>query len=237
MATPRYETTCIEKKLIATDVYQLRFIKPEGFAYSAGQFVLFDTPHVDDLSTTEPRAYSIASMQDEEDLLFVIKLKDGGRFSEFLRQKLDVGTEMTFVGPLGFFTPTLNDHAKMLIGTGTGIAPLRAHLRFFAQHEYSHVVHVLFGVRESTDLFWVDELKALGSTLPSFSLHLCLSAKHINNDHYHGRVSALLPSLITDALTTDVSLCGNPAMVKELKTQCIDALQIPKKQVHGEGYV
>jgi ferredoxin-NADP reductase len=237
MATPSFLVTCTEKTLIATDVYQLHFTKPEAFSYRAGQFVLFDTPLVHDANDVQPRAYSLASVPDEDDLLFVIKLKDGGRFSEFLEQKIDVGSAMTMKGPFGFFTPKHNDHTKLFIGTGTGIAPFRAHLLSLLKAGDTSPLCVYFGVRNEEDLFWTEEMLSLSNQYSNLSMHCCLSGENADQEYLHGRVQEFFPESVSDPLNTDVYICGNPAMVKEVKTLCIDVLGIPKVQVHGEGYV
>jgi NAD(P)H-flavin reductase len=233
MATPSFLITCTEKRLIATDVYQLRFTKPDGWTYKAGQFLLLDAPLVHDANDIQPRAYSLASLPDEDDLLFVIKLKDGGR----VRQKIDVGYVMTMKGPFGFFFTKENDHQKIFIGTGTGIAPFRPQILSLLHNGDTAPIHMYFGVRNEEDLFWKDEMLSLSSQYSNLSIHCCLSGENADPQYLHGRVQQFFPQSITNSLTTDIYICGNPVMVKDIKKLCIDVLGIPKVQVHGEGYV
>jgi ferredoxin-NADP reductase len=50
-------------------------------------------------------------------------------------------------------------------------------------------------------------------------------------------VQAVLPAIITDPMLSKVFLCGSPAMLADTKKLCIETLQMPKANVHGEGYI
>jgi NAD(P)H-flavin reductase len=38
-------------------------------------------------------------------------------------------------------------------------------------------------------------------------------------------------------MLSKVFLCGSPAMLADTKKLCIETLQMPKANVHGEGYI
>ncbi len=106
MPTPSHTIVCTGKRLVAPNVYELAFQKPALFPFKSGQFVLFDVPlltHPDDI---QPRALSIASSPNEGELLFAVKLKEGGRASEWVKKTLHEGISARMQGPLGLFTIT-----------------------------------------------------------------------------------------------------------------------------------
>lgn len=237
MATPRHTITCTKKELVAPGVYELRCTKPATMQFTAGQFLLFDVPLLQDPTDIQPRAYSIASTPDEDDLLFCIKLKEGGRASQWIVDVLQVGTEVSVVGPLGLFTVKENADTLVFIATGAGLAPLRSQAKYALEHGDTRTMHLIFGVRDVQDFFWREDLQMLADAYPQFSLHLTLSGDAAGWDGLRGRVQTILPSLSLDPAKTSIYICGAPAMVNDVKTYCMDTLHIEKAKVHAEGYI
>lgn len=237
MPTPSYTTTVTEKKLLAPAVYEFRCKKPEGLAFKAGQFVLIQTPLLSDPNDIQPRAYSIASAPEEDELLFVVKLKLGGRFSNFLEKKIDVGTELTLQGPFGVFTLRESTNDIILVATGSGIAPFRSQLISALRKNDPRTIHLLFGVRYEEDLYWVEEFKTLETEYGNLHVHLCLSGENPTWKGKRGRVTEHIDACIKNPQTTDLYVCGSPEMVKDIKSRAIDMLKLPKANVHGEGYI
>ena len=96
---------------------------------------------------------------------------------------------------------------------------------------------LVFGVRKREDLFWVDHFDALAEKHSNFHFHPTLSAPSPDWTRGKGRVQAILPDIIKDSMQTKVFLCGSPAMLADTKKYCIETLQMPKANVHGEGYI
>src|SRR3989338_5483142 len=65
--------------------------------------------------------------RSEENIALCIKLIEGGAASSYLKEKVE-GDILTYKGPLGNFNP-LDGGRQILIGVGTGIAPLRGIIR------------------------------------------------------------------------------------------------------------
>ena len=237
MVTPSYEIRCTEKTLLAPNVYELVFEKPKGFMFKAGQFVLVDVPLISDPTDIQPRAYSLASTPEERDLLFVVKLKEGGRCSEWLEQKIEVGTVSTVKGPFGFFTLRQNMNDCIFVATGAGIAPFRGHIIEALGMSDPRTMHLFFGVREESDLFWTETFRQLEVKHPNFHFHLCLSGTDEEWRGNKGRVQQFIPSVIRDPNATDLYACGAPEMVSDIKKLALDTWKLPKAQVHGEGYI
>ncbi len=239
MTSQSFCIVCTKKSLIAPDVYELMFTKPEGFSYKAGQFVLFEVPLVDNPADLQPRAYSIASAPEEKDLLFVIKLKPGGRASRWVSEVLTEGSVVGMGRPLGLFTLAPEDQGHFVfVGTGSGVAPLRSHLVSCLEYRKSNAgMDLIFGVRNREDLFWIDHFEDLARRHSNFHFHPTLSAPPVDWTGMKGRVTSVMPGIIKDSATTKVFLCGSPAMIADTKKLCIETLQMPKANVHGEGYI
>ena len=237
MVTPSYSITCSKKQLIAPGVYELRFSKPDGFSFRAGQFVLFDVPLISNASDIQPRAYSIASSPSEHELIFVVKVKEGGRFGEWLTRKLDKGSSLMMKGPFGLFTLNEKPHHFIFAATGAGIAPFRSHINDALEHSDTRQIDLFFGVRHHDDLFWTDEFTALSASHTNFKVHLCLSGDNKEWKGNHGRIQTFIPSIIKDPLSTELYICGAPEMVKDIKALALENWKLPKANVHGEGYI
>ncbi len=237
MVTPFYSLTCTKKELIAPNVYELRFEKPATLLFKPGQFLLFNVPLVANPADIQPRACSIASTPDEQDLLFVVKLKQGGRMSEWIEKSLAVGSIITMKGPFGLFLLRPNDHDILFAATGAGIAPFRSQILHSLNAGETRTMHLFFGVRNIEDLFWHKEFESLQERHNNFHLHLCFSGEHANVSGETGRIQKFLPNFIKNTETTDLYVCGAPEMVADIKKMGLETLGLPKQNVHAEGYI
>jgi ferredoxin-NADP reductase len=238
MAIPRFTTTCLSNRLIAQDIYEFRLQKPEGFTFKAGQFVLFDVPLVGNPGDIQTRAFSIASAPCEDDFLFVAKMKEGGRASRWIAEVIQGGTPVTFQGPFGAFIlhpENAKDYA--MICTSTGIAPFRSQLVESLGTGDRRRMDLLFGVRSQEDLFWVEELQKLSQQYESFSFHIALSGADGNWKGHRGRVQTVTHQAISDLISRQIYVCGNPQMTLEMKKLCLEQWGMDKRDLHIEGYI
>ena len=237
MVTPSYSVRCTKKELIAPNVYELRLEKPSGLFFKPGQFLLFDVPLVKNSTDIQPRACSIASTPDEPELLFVVKLKQGGRMSEWISETLSVGSLVTMKGPFGLFLLRENEHDMLFAATGAGIAPFRSQILHALQGGDKRAMHLFFGVRSTEDLFWNSAFESLQQRYSNFHLHYCLSGNDPKWTGERGRIQNFLPAMIRNRESTDLYVCGAPEMVTDIKKTALDTWGIPKTNVHAEGYI
>lgn len=252
MSTPSYYIRCTRKRIVAPGVYELAFTRPEGFTFKPGQFVLFDVPLMEKPEDVQTRALSIASLNSENELLFVVKLKPGGRVSRWIDERLQArdasrdtrdasrgekGTEARMQGPFGLFTLRDTPRDIVFIATGAGIAPFRSQALTAFQKEEKRSMHLFFGVRSEEHLFWHQEFEKLDEAHGNFHFSLCLSSPSEQWKGNRGRVQTFLPSLLREPEKFEVYICGAPEMVADVKKFVLDELKVPKGQVHAEGYI
>ncbi len=244
MPLPPFPAVCRSIDLIAKDVYDIRFSKAPGFQFKAGQYVMFDIPHPDNPADIQARAYSIASAPHEPEVRFVIRLLPGGRMSRFIVEKLKPGMELTMRGPLGIFTYKPDQLPVVLVGTSTGIGPYRSMIADAIERQDARPVDLVYGVRHEEDLFWEEELRALADKHPDMRLHIALTQPRSphpllrgEGEYFTGRVQHIIPQVITDITKRRVYLCGNPAMVKEVKQLCLNNWGLTKDRIHAEEYI
>ncbi len=132
---------------------------------SHGSAAVTELPPAMLMSAMHPRSYSIASVHDDGTLDLVVRQVRGadgilGLGSAWLTRGVDVGStvDLRIRGNPAFHVPA-DGRRLILIGNGTGIAGLRAHLR--NQAIASRKAHwLLFGERECAhDAYFDDELQ------------------------------------------------------------------------------
>ena len=125
--------------------------------FEAGQFVVIEAPEI-----KGGRAYSMVNFgRDFDRLVFVIKQKGGGAFSDWLLRGDAAGRTVNVFGPLGRATFHPEEGKNLLcIAGGSGIAGMLSILERAAREDYfrDHTGHVFFGVRTLEDGFYLSEL-------------------------------------------------------------------------------
>lgn len=238
MPTPAYTVVCSRKTLVVPGVYELVFTRPEGMTFKPGQFVLFDVPLQDNPADIQTRALSIASAPTESDLLFVLKLKPGGRISEWVEHAVTEGFSARMQGPFGLFTLKEPEQSYVFVGTGAGVAPFRSQLKWALEEKGDkRPMHLLFGTRMSDHFFWLPEFESLAKRFSNFTFHPTVSGQDAGWKGLEGRVQTHLPKVVHGLPLPGLYICGAPGMVQDVKKECLELLKLPKAQVHAEGYI
>ncbi|OGJ56218.1 hypothetical protein A3D88_03005 [Candidatus Peribacteria bacterium RIFCSPHIGHO2_02_FULL_52_16] len=237
MPVPSFITTCKKNERIANDIYEIVFEKPEGFTFKAGQYILFDVPLMENANDIQTRAFSIASSPKEDDLLFAMKLKPGGRASRWIVEQLKPGMSARMQGPFGrFVLDPASDKELLMIGTSTGVAPYRSQLPMILP-TIKQRIDLIFGARSEDDLFWKEPLENLAKQSENFFLHIALSKPSGTWKGHTGRVQTLVPLIVKDFSNKSVYICGSPDMTTELKKTALEQWGVEKQNLHVEGYI
>ena len=133
--------------------------------WQAGDIAEVWCPRVDGEGAV--REYSIASIEADGAVQLLVRqtrAADGslGLGSGWLTQRLEEGAElqMRIRGNAGFHAPPGDDRPLVLIGNGTGLAGLRAHLRQRAHGGRATRNWLLFGERQAAhDFYFRDEIE------------------------------------------------------------------------------
>ena len=182
------------------------------------------------------RAYSISSSPKQKDgIELYIVLVPHGKLTTKLWD-LDEGDRLFMDDRInGHFTLDNVEHGKniVMISTGTGLAPFVSMLRTFQSTGRWNKVAVLHGVRYAQDLGYRDELEAMASADETITYIPTVTREPETNGYagQRGRVNVLLEDdkafeqlagFKLDAATTEVMMCGNPAMI-ETVTELLEA--------------
>ena len=115
-----FVTRVIEVIQRTPDVKSVRFEKPQGFSYFAGQYVVLV---LGDSSNPMKKPFTLSS-SPTEDFIEITKKLTGHSFSNMLAD-LKPGDQVSINGPCGEFT-FLEEYKRIgMLSGGIGITPLR----------------------------------------------------------------------------------------------------------------
>lgn len=238
MPVPEYEITCTKNVKIAEGVYEFRLNRPSELKFDAGQFVLFYISLQENPDDVQTRAFSIASSPNEDELIFVAKMIDGGRASRWISESLKEGDMVRTQGPFGrFLLNTESPKDYLFVCTSSGIAPFRSQILTALDSGDTRKMDLVFGARHEEDLFWQEDLDELCTKYPNLNVHYVLSQPKENWEGKSGHVQDIIPDFAGDLSNRLVYVCGNPAMTDELKNLCLEEWGVSKEDLHVEGYV
>lgn len=208
--------TVVANSMLNRNTLLLIIAFKDAFEFKAGQFVNLQKP--DGLT----RSYSIANTpQASNTLEFHIRRLPGGRFSEWLHDELKAGDSIAVSEPRGhcFYLPDRKQQGLLLVGTGTGLAPLAGILTDALNHGHSGPIHLFHGSRHVEDLYRIDEMRELAERHENFHYTPCLSGETVPDGFARGRANDIALISIADLKGWRVFLCGHPDMVNQMKKQ------------------
>ncbi len=166
----------------------------------------------------EPRAFSIANApHDDEFVELHIRFVEGGLFTEQVFHSMKEKAMWRIRGPLGtFFLREDSDRPSILIGGGTGFAPIKGILEHAFEIGIDKPLHLYWGVRAHRDLY-LDELpQAWLKQHPNFSYTPVLS-EPMDGDNWSGATGFVTDAVVADypdLSRHDVYMSGPPVMVE-----------------------
>lgn len=205
----------------------------EDLPYRAGQYIDFI------LSEGRRRSFSLASAPADGRLLEVhVRRASSTGFTGQLFDTMRAGTLLRIEGPLGqfWFRGDSPRHAVM-IGGGTGYAPLRAMLRQLFATGDRRPLTLYWGARAQADLYEHDWLSQVAQTRAAFSYRPVLSDAEIEG--WTGRSGlvheAALAELGADLAQYDVYASGPPAMVEAIRHAFVER-GLPRGQLFFDSF-
>lgn len=230
--------TVLANEDIARDTRRLRLGLSEPLAFHAGQYVELTVP-----GTRLRRQYSLANTADENKVLELhVRSVPGGAATErWIFDGLTVEDQIPVTGPLGdFFLPGEADDdggPMVLIGGGTGLAPLIGLVRTALSRDPGRRVLLYHGVRGADDLYDMDRMAELAAAHPGFTFVPVLSHEPPADGSSH---RAGFP---TDHFVDDIDtargwsgwLCGPPLMV-EAGVKAFKRRRMAPRMIHREKF-
>ncbi|MEI6462761.1 MAG: FAD-binding oxidoreductase [bacterium] len=215
-----YKAKLTKKVWVSESVMKLNFDlqEPTEIEFEAGQFINVILPN------KVARAYSIApSPHIKNSFELVIGYYEGGKASEYFKS-LNEGEDILFKCPFGRFTyANENVENVVMIGTGTGIAPVKSVIDKLNEDKVNGTIqslpkiYVYEGFRFLKDVVYEEEFNNYAKNgLINYELWLSRedSPEFKGNK---GRVTLGLDKLTLDWQSTSIYICGNKEIVLSLK--------------------
>jgi ring-1,2-phenylacetyl-CoA epoxidase subunit PaaE len=188
------------------------------------------------------RSYSICSGVNDGEVRVAIKQVDGGAFSSYANDGLQIGDRVQVMPPDGRFLARLDpDQACTYVGfvAGSGITPILSILKSVLEVEPGSRFALFYGNRDSGSIMFREALDGLKNRFPDrVSLMHVLSREPQEAALLSGRIDAekiatIFRSLINVHAVDAFYLCGPEQMIAVLRDSLADHGVAPEK-VHVE---
>jgi CDP-4-dehydro-6-deoxyglucose reductase len=222
--------------LVAPDVMAvfLRLPAVEELHFRPGQYL--DVM----LSEGRRRSFSIASAPADGRLIELhVRRASRSGFTAQLFDSLQAGTLLRIEGPLGqFWLRTDSPRPALMVGGGTGFAPLRAMLRQLIATGDRRPVTLYWGAAEASGLYEHDWLDRLARERPGFRYCPVLSGPHEPDAPWTGRrglVHAAVLADLADLGAFDVYASGPPGLIEAIRTEFVER-GLPREQLFFDSF-
>lgn len=198
----------IEK--VNSDVFFLRLQTDDYSIWTPGKYLNLVNPN------GVIRSYSIANLASDDGFIELhIKIYSQGEMSFWVENQAKVGDEVEIRGPIGscfYVNPEQKPRPMILIGTGTGLAPLVGILKDALSKKHKGSISLIHGGVSHDDLYLDNYLSSLANKEPLFSY----TTSVLKNNN-----SPTLDELLVNAVEANkdatVYVCGPDEMTNKLK--------------------
>jgi CDP-4-dehydro-6-deoxyglucose reductase len=225
-------------EMVRPDVALVRLRVPLhlNLRFAAGQYI--DLLFPDGVR----RSYSIANPPRIEgiiDLELHIRHLPGGMFTDQLFVKgVPPRTKLEFEGPLGTFFLRESEKPALFLATGTGYAPIRSILMHHLPRNKNRKMIFYWGARTLSDLYMIDEAKALAAEHPNLTFIPVLS-RPLAEDQWEGEtgwVQNVAMRDLPDLSGWQVYACGSTKMVDEAQRRFVAERGLPDTEFFADAF-
>jgi CDP-4-dehydro-6-deoxyglucose reductase len=183
------------------------------------------------------RSFSIASAPTREPFIELhVRRVPNGEFTEQLFGSMHTKTLLRIEGPLGqFWFRSSSPRSAIMIGGGTGYAPLRAMLSDLATRDDRRYLHLYWGGRTPADLYEHDDLVARTVEQPNFRYTPVISTPEPGWTGRTGFVHAAALADFSRLSDYDVYASGPPAMVEAIRQEFVER-GLPPEQLFFDSF-
>ncbi len=218
---------------LSEDVLALRLVTASPFAYQAGQFL--NLIREDGLI----RPYSIASLPGRDGFLELhVRRTPDGSMSSWIHDSLRIGDRVHVRGPAGdcCYVPGEPQAPLLLVGTGTGLAPLYAVTQDALRHEHRGPMVLIHGSLHEDGFYLVDRLLELAAAHPNLGYTRCMPEGSPRPGVEIGTIEAIAQRHAVRPADWRVYLCGNPTLVHALRKKLFLA-GASLQRIHSDAFI
>jgi NAD(P)H-flavin reductase/ferredoxin len=225
--------TVTELERLSHDVVRLRLVTDSPFEHHGGQFVTLIR------SDGLARSYSTANVPGRDAFLELhVREVANGAMSGWIARDLRPGDRVAIRGPAGecFYLPGRSEQPLLLVGTGTGLAPLQAILQEALRQDHAGRIVLLQGAVDERGLYLVEELAQLARAHPHVEYLRCLLRGEPRPGVEVGELAQILHARIPSLAGWRVFLCGHPELVHDLRRRAF-LWGASLKDIHADAFV
>ena len=207
----------VKKERLNADVVLLGLRCREPFSYRSGQFINLMRQE-DDLVGS----YSLASLPDDNCLELHVKRISQDTMSIWVHDTLAEGDQVAFFGPAGdsFYVPHSPQQGILMVGIGTGLAPLYGILRDALRQGHQGPINLIHGSLTKDSLYLVEALQSLADEYANVHYLPCVLEGEPPSGGTRGSIDEVVLQEISDLAGWRVFLCGDPYLVQKLQSKC-----------------
>ncbi len=224
----------IQLNRLADDVMEMHLQLPETskMPFHAGQYIEIVLPD------GRKRAFSVANAPNEQQRLELhLRHVPGGIFTDQVFNAMQERALLRVEGPHGsFFIRNDVDAPLLLIGGGTGFAPLKAMVEQLIAEGNQNPIYLYWGVRSKKDLYHAalaEEWHKNGHVT-----FVPVLSQPIEEDHWQGRTGYVHHAVLEDFADLsefDVYMSGPPPMIDSAKV-AFKEKGVPDDQIFSDSF-
>jgi NAD(P)H-flavin reductase len=214
-----HETTIHSIEALNDTIARVTVDCTETYTYFPGQFTNF----VHDGTIRSFSLASVPALHGRPE--FHVAHFPGGKMSGWIHTKARPGDTLTIMDALGscFYVPGKPDQPLLLLGTGTGLAPLYGILRDALHQNHEGPIHLFHGGLTKDRLYLVDNLQSLQANHANFQYYPCVLEGSGEGGIFTGNIDETVFEHIPELKGWRVFLCGDPLLVRAMQRKCFMA--------------
>ena len=205
-----------KKEFLSKTVCKLLIESDKITEYKPGQFINICRPDGGGV-----RSYSLASCQANDYYLELhIQLMENGELSQWIFNELEEGDLIDIQGPNGhcYYQQDNSNSPVLLVGTGTGAAPLTGILRDAMDSKHQGEIHIFHEARSKDDLYMHGYLTEISQKNSHIFYYPCVPGASLNNEIFTDSARHIITDKLNDFSGWLVYLAGSDTMVSKINT-------------------
>lgn len=215
------------------DTMRLRLKLPAAarLQFLAGQYIDILLPD------GKRRAFSLASPPSEKEFIELhVKHVDGGGFTGHVFDDMQLKEILRFEGPLGtFFFRRSSERPAVLVGGGTGIAPLKAMVEELMYAGDERPLELFWGTRSTGDLYAAELIRGWQEKHPALNFVPVVGEPGEDWSGETGFVHEAVLRHHPDLSGWDVYMSGPPAMIHAARPAFL-AAGVPEERLFYDSF-
>lgn len=211
----------------------------KDFSYKQGQYLtLRQTINGEEVR----RSYSVCSSPLDGELRVAVKRIDGGKFSTFANDVLQVGDELDAMPPMGkFYTEVAENQTKNYVAfaAGSGITPVLSIIKTVLKTEKDSTFTLFYLNRNVGKIIFKEEIEGLRNQhMERFQVFHNLTKAKLDVPLFFGRydeekLQTIFSKLVDPTEVDEFFLCGPEEMIFLVRDELLGR-NIDSKKIHFE---